>query len=213
MENLQIREPFNKNSRNRQSTRSTTSIKSITSALIDIKFNDLEASFKQPEPVCCLFKSSLGLILYSTFCVVYLLASIYSYFRQDSKLLILIALVVSAAIPAVCLGIAGLKLESPKLIVCGVVAQVIITLWNLVPLGLSFSVIFGWSEQPEFVHDILGILSLPHRLIPSFTRFLLIAGFLVLSFATLKNVWIITKMLEFRRWCLENEKEDDEIFE
>jgi len=218
MDNLQIQEPFrisfNKNSRTRHSTRSTTS---ITSVLIDIKFNDLEASFtqkgQQPEPDCCICKSSLGLILYSSFCVIYLLASIYSYFKQKSELLILITLVVSTAIPAVCLGIAGLKLEKPKLIVCGVVAQVIITVWNLVPLGLSVLVIFGLSEQPAFVHDILEILSLPEKHVHHVTRSLLISGFVMLSFVTVKNVWVIKKMLEFRRWCLENEKEEDEIFE
>ena len=42
-------------------------------------------------------------------------------------------------------------------------------------------------------------------LIPTLTRILLIVSFAVLAFVTLKNIWIIQKMWEFRKWCVERE--------
>ena len=193
-------------------TISTTSMKTIASALTNFSFNDLQKPLNQPEPTCCIFKSSIGLILYSSFCVIYLLVSIWSYFKQNSEFLVLVTFVVIVAIPAVCTGIAGLKTENPKLILYGIIAQVIITVWNLVPLSLSFAIIFGYSKEPEWLDKILEWVKIPKDMIPNFIKFLLIGSTLILAFVTAKNFWIIQKMWEFRKWCVKKlENNDDEL--
>lgn len=202
--NLQVpQEPTNLKQSFRERATSGRSVSSYVSVVLEPDFNDLTTELDS-EPRCCCFRSSLGLLLYQSFCIVYLLSSIASYINSD--LLVYIAIIVAISVPAVFIGILGLKCKSSRMILTGMFAQVVITCWNLVSLAFAALVLAGRWSPPTIFEDLVQtylveLLNMPEHFASPIIMAVLVLSVVVLVIVMLKNVWILKKMNEYRHWC------------